>query len=282
MPAPADRFGLGWRPALAAGILSNLDRIDLLEVMAEDYEDAGHAALQSLRLLGAQVPLTVHGTRLGLASTVPVERRWLDQMARVVDAAMPLYWSEHLAFVRGGGAEIGHLAAPPRRPETIDGLAANLERARRVVGALPLVENIATLVEPPLSTLNEAEWIGGCLRTTGAALLLDLHNLYCNAANFAFDVGACLKQLPLDRIRAVHIAGGKRLPAGRLLDDHLHAVPDPVFALLETVAALAPQPLDIVLERDGAFPAIEVLLAELDRARHAVAVGRNAAVGRAA
>src|SRR5258707_10445676 len=34
-----DRFGLGWRPELAAGILAHLDRIDLIEVIAEDYFD---------------------------------------------------------------------------------------------------------------------------------------------------------------------------------------------------------------------------------------------------
>jgi uncharacterized protein (UPF0276 family) len=222
------------------------------------------------------VPVTVHGTRLGLASSLPVETRWLDESARVVEAARPLYWSEHLAFVRGGGAEIGHLAAPPRRPEVIDGLAANLRRAREVVGAEPLLENIATLIEPPFSRLDEAAWLGGCLAVSQGGLLLDLHNLHCNALNFGFDAAQCLARLPLDRVRAVHIAGGVRLPAGRLLDDHRHAVPDPVYGLLETLAALAPQPLDVVLERDGDFPPIEHLLAELDQARAAVAAGRSA------
>jgi uncharacterized protein len=32
-----DRFGIGWRPQLAAGILSNLDQIDIVEVIADDY-----------------------------------------------------------------------------------------------------------------------------------------------------------------------------------------------------------------------------------------------------
>lgn len=32
-----DRFGLGWRPELAAGILTHLDRIDIVEVIADDY-----------------------------------------------------------------------------------------------------------------------------------------------------------------------------------------------------------------------------------------------------
>ena len=32
-----DRVGIGWRPELAAGILSNLDGIDIVEVIVDDY-----------------------------------------------------------------------------------------------------------------------------------------------------------------------------------------------------------------------------------------------------
>src|ERR1700747_1811984 len=49
-----DRFGLGWRPELAAGILAHLDRIDLIEVVADDYFDAARRDLHALRTLGAQ------------------------------------------------------------------------------------------------------------------------------------------------------------------------------------------------------------------------------------
>lgn len=54
----------------------------------------------------------------------------------------------------------------------------------------------------------------------------------------------------------------------------MHDVPDPVFALLEYVAARAPQPLTVVLERDGSYPAMSHLLEQLDRARTAMARGR--------
>jgi len=270
-----DRFGLGWRPALAAGILGHLDRIDLLEVMADDYVDTPKQGLRALGTLAAQVPLVVHGTKLGLASAQPVEARWLDRMARVVEAARPDYWSEHLAFVRGGGVEIGHLAAPPRHAATIDGLARNVETARRIVGSAPLLENIATLIDPPGSSMTEADWVAGCLRAGDCGLLLDLHNLHCNAVNFGFDPLRFIDRMPLTRLRTIHIAGGKRLRAGRMLDDHLHPVPDAVFDLLQAVAARAPQALDVVLERDGDFPPIEMLLDEVDRARQAVSTARR-------
>jgi uncharacterized protein len=273
-----DRVGLGWRPELAAGILANADRIDVVEVIADDHFADSRRELRALRTLGSQVPVVLHGVGLGLASSEAVDARRLDAVARVVDAVRPDFWSEHLAFVRGGGIEIGHLAAPPRCARTIEGTAANVERARRAIGSAPLLENVATLLEPPGSDRDEAGWVAAAVGAAGADLLLDLHNLHANATNFGFDPVAYLDHLPIDRVRAIHLAGGRLVaePAGgrRVLDDHLHAVPDPVFELLRETARRAPHPLTVILERDGRYPPVAELLAELDRAREALRAGR--------
>ncbi len=273
----ADRFGLGWRPRLAAGILANLDRIDIVEVIADDYFRAPRHERRALQTLAAQTPVTLHGVSLGLASAVPVETRRLDDMARLCSEVAPEFWSEHLAFVRGGGIEIGHLAAPPRTEATIEGALANLARAKQIVGIAPQVENVATLIDPPGSDRDEASWLAAIVRNSESRLLLDLHNLHANAVNFNFAAKGFLARIPVERIATIHLAGGKwigRNGAQRLLDDHLHDVPDPVYELLEEVAARAPQPLTVILERDGNFPSIESLLVQLDRARQAVAGGR--------
>jgi uncharacterized protein len=273
-----DRFGLGWRTDLAAGILANLDRIDVVEVIVEDRCCATRAGRRALRTLAAQLPVVVHGVSLGLASTVPVDEARLARIARLVEAIGAEGWSEHLAFVRAGGIEIGHLAAPPRSTASADGACANLARAARIVGAAPLVENIATLVEPPASTLGEVEWIGRIVAGSGAPMLLDLHNLYANAINFGADPMRLLAALPLDRVAAVHLGGGRWIDgpngARRLLDDHLHDVPAAVFAMLTELGCRAPQPLTVIIERDGRYPPMAALLAELDMAREALAAGR--------
>jgi uncharacterized protein (UPF0276 family) len=272
-----DRFGIGWRPRLAAGILSNLERLDIVEVIADDYFRADRQQRRALQTLAAQTPVTLHGVSLGMASAVPVETKRLDDMARLCDEVRPTFWSEHLAFVRGGGVEIGHLAAPPRCEATIDGALENLARAKRIAGIAPQVENVATLIDPPGSDRDEAAWISAIVRNSESKLLLDLHNLHANSTNFKFDAREFLARIPTEKIATIHLAGGKwigRNGAQRLLDDHLHDVPDPVYELLAEVAASAPQPLTIILERDGNFPSIDLLLVQLDRAREAVARGR--------
>lgn len=256
------RYGLGWRPELAASIFANLDAIDVVEVIADDWFDAKRRDLDALRLLARTLPVILHGTSMGLASTEPVDRKRIERMARLIDAIQPAAWSEHLSFVRAGGVEIGHLAAPPRTRATIAGLVRNVAVARQITGSAPILENIATLIDPPVSDLTEAEFVRAAIRECGTSLLLDLHNLHANATNFRCAIDL-FDDLP---VGYVHLAGG-RMWGGWILDDHLHPTPDPVFALLAELAGRRAEPLTIVLERDGRYPPFAELLAELDRAR---------------
>ena len=277
----ADRVGLGWRGELAAGILSNLAQIDVLEVIADDYYRASRAGMDALCSLARQVPVSLHGVGMGLASTIPAEPRRLHAMARLVQRVQAESWSEHLSFVRAGGIEIGHLAAPPRTPASAAGAVANIALASRIVGSAPLMENIATLVEPPASTLDEAEWLAQIIEGARVPLLLDLHNLYANAVNGGQDPQALLLRLPLATVGAVHLSGGHWIdePGGtgrRLLDDHLHDVPPEVFELLALLARHAPQPLTVILERDGNYPTFDHVLEQLALARAALRAGRAA------
>ena len=272
-----DRVGVGWRPEIAALLARRFDEIDLVEVIAENFMDRRGPA--ALRTLASEVPIMLHGVSLGLASAYPVDERRLSRLARLAEAARLPVWSEHLAFVRAGGREIGHLAAPPRTEATIEGALRNLARARAVVGTAPALENIATLIEPPASTMDECKWIGAIAACADAALLLDLHNLYANAVNFGADPHAMMHALPLDRVRIVHLSGGVWIGGRdgerqRLLDDHLHDVPPAVYDLLEALAAHVTHPLDVIIERDGRYPPIEALLAQVRAARAALARGR--------
>src|SRR5262249_21950080 len=127
------------------------------------------------------------------------------------------------------------------------------------------------------SDRDEITWVSDILGASNCSMLLDLHNLYANGLNFGYDPMKALNELPMDRIAAVHLAGGKWIGPGdsrRMLDDHLHDVPHPVYDLLVEVGARAPRPITVILERDGQYPPIEVLLDQLDQARTSLARGR--------
>jgi uncharacterized protein len=275
-----DRVGLGWRPELAAGIFDTLDQIDVLEVIADDFVEASRQRRQALKVLARQVPLHIHSIALGMAGAEEVSSKRLDRLARLINEVEPEVWSEHLAFTHAGGVEIGHLAAPPRNEASVVNAVRNLRKASDVVGSVPLMENIATLLDPPCSSLSEQAWIAGIASASGCGLVLDLHNLHANATNFGFDPLQFLSEIPLARIGCVHIAGGQLITApdgdkSYVLDDHLHDVTEPVYDLLSELAARTPQPLTVILERDGAYPPMPALLQELASAREALAAGRR-------
>lgn len=280
-----DLVGLGWRPELALQILSNLDQIDVVEVLIDNYFDAPLSELRALKTLESQVPVVYHAVGLGLASAHKVDQKRLDKLARVLNFLAPDAWSEHLAFVRADGMEIGHLAAPPRTADTVEGALENLDRVKRTVGSYPALENVATLIDPPGSKMSESEWVTQIIRGSRGGLLLDLHNLYCNSINFGFEPVRYLDAFPLQSTHYVHLSGGMWLdePTGplignhsgrRLLDDHLHDVPDPVFGLLGHLAKAVSQPLTVIIERDGEYPDFKSLLAEVARARDALGKAR--------
>jgi uncharacterized protein (UPF0276 family) len=277
-PAPRDRFGLTWHPSLAGEILSHGHRLDILEVIPEGLFLDSRRGRRALKTLAREIPVAIHGVSLGFASAEGVEAKRLDAFARLMDDVVPEHWSDHLAFVRAGTVELHHLAAPTRSALTVEIAAENLDRAARRVGARPLAENVATLIDPPGSDRSEEAWLRELLDASGSDLLLDLHNLMTNGQNLGYDPAALVDALPAHRIRAIHIAGGVEIASKtgerRMLDDHRHAVPDDVYALLERVGARVPHALDVILERDGAFPAFDTLLGEIDRARVALAAGR--------
>jgi uncharacterized protein len=279
----SDRFGLTWHPRLAGEILTHRERLDIVEVIPEGTFLGSRRARRALRTLAREIPVAIHGVSLGLASAEGLDTARLDSFARLMDDVVPEHWSDHLAFVRAGGVELGHLAAPTRTALTVEATAENLDRAARRVGARPLAENVATLMDPPGSDRTEQAWLLALLDASGSDLLLDLHNLVTNGRNLGYDPLALVDALPAHRIRAIHIAGGVEVeaPGGerRLLDDHCHPVPDAVYALLERVGERVPHPIDVILERDGGFPPFDVLLGELDRARIALSAGRARRAG---
>jgi uncharacterized protein (UPF0276 family) len=276
----ADQFGLGWRKDLAAGIFLNQSKIDFLEVIADDFYKCKSQDLKDLKILFSQIPVSLHGVSMGLASHSEIPTIKIEEMKKLIDFVQPISWSEHIAFVRAGPFEIGHLASPPRNESTLKASLHNIDRIKSIISKSPLLENVASLIEPPLCEYTEGEFAQKLAERSSCFLLLDLHNLYANAVNFKKNPFELLNEFPLEKVKQVHLSGGRLISEHeypdqkRLLDDHLHNVPEKVFELLTHLARQTPQDLSILIERDGEFPAIEILLDQLHTARQAVRAGR--------
>lgn len=287
--AAKDRFGLGWRGPLAAGILSSLEQLDCLEIIAEQYAHLPQAQRRSLQYLSRQIPISLHGVSLGLAGSTPPPQARMETLARLGDELQAETISEHLSFVRaqpehskGSAIEIGHLAAPPRNYASVERACEAIHKIQRLSERPLLVENIPSLITPFGSDLTESQWLRKIAQNSQAPFLLDLENLYANAANRGENPFELLLELPLSQVHTVHLSGGRwvdipyqNTTERRFLDDHRQDILPTVFELLALLAAHAPQNLTVIIERDGNYPAMHELLAQLSQAKAAVAYGRQ-------
>jgi uncharacterized protein (UPF0276 family) len=262
---PTLGVGLGFRAPFLADLFSDRERVDFLEITADHFLGASPEALRMLDLLADHFPLIPHGLRLSLGSAEGVDEEYLEALAGLVRQLDPPWWSEHVAFTRAGGVDIGHLAPLPFTREALGVLCRNIDAARRRIDVPLILENITYNVAMPGAEMGEADFLTELLDRSGCGLLLDVTNLHTNAVNHGLDAADFLDRLPLDRVVQLHVAGG-HWHESVLVDSHSSSTPPEVWALVEAVVAHAPVK-GVILERDEDLPPFDELLGELDRAR---------------
>lgn len=268
---PGLGLGVGWRPELALVMHRRRD-LGFAEVIAESLDPAGPIPRPILQLVERGVAVIPHGIGLSLGGAEPPDPARLTHLARLAERLGSPLVSEHIAFVRAGGIESGHLLPVPRTREMLDILVANVRAAQAALPVPLALENIAALIEWPNAEMAEASFLAELLERADIRLLLDLENVYANARNHGGSTIEWLDRIPLERVAYVHVAGGYERD-GLYHDTHADPVPEPVLELIEELYARFDVP-GVLLERDARFPPDAELNAELDRIVLAMARGQ--------
>jgi uncharacterized protein (UPF0276 family) len=134
-----------------------------------------------------------------------------------------------------------------------------------------LLENITYIFDWPDKELSDAGLLSLICAESGAGVLLDVENLYLNAANHGLDPFAFLDDLPANAVKEVHVAGGITLHEDflerpLLQDTHSHPVHEAALDLLD-YALTRQAPAAIVLERDDRLDAFDEILSDVARLR---------------
>jgi uncharacterized protein len=258
--------GIGWRPELDLTI-ERLPGIDFVEAIAENLQP--NRLPLSLRVLKNRgLPVVPHGVSLSLGGAERPDPRRLHHLAGCAEALSSPLVSDHMAFVRGGGLDSGHLLPVPLTRECLEVMVENVKVAQHSLPVPLAIENVAAVIEWPDDEMTEAAFLAEVIGRTDAMLLLDVENLYANWINFGRDPWQALKELPLERLGYVHIAGGT-MQDGVWRDTHAHPVHPEVWELLDAVAERVAIP-GALLERDARFPPTKELVAELERIQRAI------------
>jgi uncharacterized protein (UPF0276 family) len=268
MSASLHGLGVGWRPPLAAVLAERRD-LAFVEVIAEhvDLHSPVPAPLAAL-----SVPVVAHGVGLSLGGAEPLEAARVSRLAHVAEHLGSPLVSEHIAFVRAGGVEAGHLLPVPRTRDALDVVVANVRAAVAELDVPLALENPAALLRWPDDEIDTADFLTEIAERTGALLLVDLANLHADAVNHGVDAARLLARLPWERVAYLHVAGGLR-HGGLYHDTHRHPVPAEVVDLLRDAAERGAGGPAFLLERDGDYPSAAEFHAELDMLTTAVAAG---------
>ena len=127
------------------------------------------------------------------------------------------------------------------------------------------MENVSYYAAP-YQAMDEVDFVNAVLAEADCDLLLDVNNIYVNAINHGYDAHDFLARMPTPRIASYHIAGHYDEADDLKVDTHGAAVKEEVWSLLQAayrVHGVHPT----LLERDFNFPAMPVLLAEVERIR---------------
>lgn len=263
-------IGIGWRPEIADAVEA-LPGIDWVEAVAENL-CADHLPASLVRLRERGVTVVPHGVSLGLGGADrPDPDRLAGLAARATLLGTPLV-TEHIAFVRAGGArtaspvlEAGHLLPVPRTWAALDVLCENVRVAQDSLPVPLALENIAALISWPGEELTEGQFLAELVERTGVRLLIDVANLHTNHVNRGEDPATALDELPVEAIAYVHVAGGVEKD-GVWHDTHAHPVTAPVLEILAELRSRIAPP-GVLLERDDDFPPAAELAGELDTIR---------------
>lgn len=262
VPGGGTAVGIGWRPEIDLAV-ERLHGVDFVEVIAENVcvEHPDHVPESLLVLRARGTVIVPHGVSLGLGGAERPDQKRLARLAKVADVLGAPLVSEHLAFVRAGGMEAGHLLPVPRTRAALRVIAENIRIAQDALPVPLALENPATLFQWPDNELTEAQFLAELVASTGVSLLVDVANLHTERVNHGVDVAAALDTLPLEAVAYAHIAGGV-VRNGLWHDTHAHPVSREVLDILGMVCARTAPP-GVLLERDAAFPPPDELAREL-------------------
>jgi uncharacterized protein (UPF0276 family) len=122
--------------------------------------------------------------------------------------------------------------------------------------------------------MTEWEFLREVAERADCLILLDVNNVYVSSINHGFDPLAYLRGIPVERVQQFHLAGHRR-QGQYLVDTHDQPICEEVWQLYRAAVERF-GPLSTMIERDDNIPEIEVLLAELERARAIAAPARAA------
>jgi uncharacterized protein (UPF0276 family) len=207
----------------------------------------------------------LHGVGLSLGGIEALDMHYLTQVKQLMQRTQAMCYSEHLCFSQLQSYYSHDLLPLPYTEEALQHVTQRIEQVQDFLGCQIVVENVSSYVQYHESHLSEGEFIAALSEQADCGLLLDVNNFYVNQINHQQDAKAEIQALPVARIKEIHLAGFAD-QGEYLIDAHDNPVADEVWDLYQFVLSHCGH-IATLIEWDNDIPALEVLLAERNKAQ---------------
>lgn len=205
-----------------------------------------------LEQIRARFPVALHGVALSIGSIDGVRAEHLKRIAKLAERIEPFQISDHLCFSRFGRHQYHELLPLPRTAAMASLVIRNVDRVQTKLRRQLVLENISAYREYPNNEMSEPEFLNLIAARSGCKLLLDINNIYVNAANFRFNARRYLRAIDPQHVVQYHLAGYTDMGT-HLFDTHAEKVHSPVVRLFrEARHHIGEHPFS--LERDDRIP----------------------------
>jgi uncharacterized protein len=181
----------------------------------------------------------IHSVGLPVGGTFRGDIKQIDLLIRnITDFNVP-WTSEHLGFNATSEFHTGFFL-PPAQTEI--GIKLAVDSINFLQYQLPVpfaVETGVNYLRPVKGQLPDGEFIARIITEADCGLLLDIHNLYANELNGRQTIAEFIKQIPVERVWEVHLAGGFEMD-GFYLDAHSGTMPEKLIEIAYEVVSQLP------------------------------------------
>ncbi|MCB1149739.1 MAG: DUF692 domain-containing protein [Chlamydiia bacterium] len=258
--------GLGLRIPYYEEIFRDLPPVDWFEIISENFMVDGGKPLENLERILEHYPVVQHGVSLAIGSPDPLDFDYLTRLKALTRKTKTPWVSDHLCWGKLAGAHFHDLLPLPYTKEVIDYVA---ERARIVQDFLELpfaLENLSSYVSFRDDQMTEWEFYSAVVEKADIFMMLDVNNIYVSSRNHGFNPEEYWKNLPLDRVLQIHIAGHKDCGT-HVIDTHDNTVRDEVWEIYRNVWPLTGG-VSTLLEWDDNIPPFKETWEEALKAKH--------------
>lgn len=233
--------------------------VDVLEWSFDTFYDAEEPdwLAELLDFYSENNRLIGHGVYYSLFDARWTERQeiWLKKLKEEVQNRNYNHITEHFGFMNTENFHQGIPLPVSLHPKTLQIGKDRLYRLQEAVDIPVGIENLAFSFSAD-DVKEQGEFLDRLVEDTNGFLILDLHNIYCQACNFEMEMQELISLYPLGKVKEIHLSGGSWQESvyGKKSirrDTHDDRIPEEILTVLPSVLTQCHNLEYIIIERLG-------------------------------